>query len=597
MEIILKDNRIRTILRLASQAFGKYKKQILVLTILGFIGGILEGIGINAIIPLFSFAIGNGEGGSDFISQAIETFFGHIHVSFNLKYLLIFICSLFVFKALILLYFNYLRIKITADYEERTRNELFQNTLNADWPYLSKQKLGYLENVLMVDVQHSANLLELISNSIMMVTSLSMYILVAINISLYISLITLILGSILFLFFKPLIYKTRVFSYETERMNKTVAHYVNENVLGLKSVKTMHVSDEVFKIGKEYFNKLKNLRIKVFLVSSIHGSLLQPISLIFICVVFALSYKTPGFNFAVLVAVIYLIQKIFTYIQQMQAGLHGFSNAAPYLKSVLNYQEKAKNSKEKIHGQGSFKFNDKLEFREVSFSYYPEKEVLNKIDFSINKGKLVGLIGPSGAGKTTIVDLVLRLFTPNKGTILLDGKDISKISLKEWRKNIGYVSQDIFLTNDTIANNIKFYDESITDDDIKKAAKMANIYNFIASCPDKFSTIIGERGTLISAGQRQRIIIARILARKPKLLILDEATSALDNESEVKIQKVIENLKGKVTVFAIAHRLSTVINSDKLLVIENGRIIEQDTPEKLLKDKKSYFYKVYNIRE
>ncbi|MFH1426994.1 MAG: ABC transporter ATP-binding protein [Patescibacteria group bacterium] len=597
MKIILKDNRVRTILRLASQAFGKYKKQILVLTILGFVSGILEAVGVNAIIPLFSFAIGDGEGGTDIISQTIENFFGYVHISFSLKYLLIFICSLFIFKAMTLLYFNYLRIKITADYEERTRNELFQNTLNADWPYLSKQKLGHLENVLMVDIQHSSNLLEQISNSIMMVTSLLMYILVAINISLYISLITLILGSILFLFFKPLIYKTRVYSHETERMNKKVAHFVNENVLGLKAVKAMYVSDKVYKLGREYFNKLKDLRIKVFLASSIHGSLLQPISLIFICVVFALSYKTPGFNFAALVAVIYLIQKIFTYIQQMQASLHGFSSAAPYLKSVLNYQEQAKNSKEKIYGQGSFKFNNKLEFKDVSFLYYPKKEVLNKINFSINNGKLVGLIGPSGAGKTTIVDLVLRLFTPDNGSILLDGKDIAKISLKEWRKNIGYVSQDIFLTNDTIANNIKFYDESITDDDIKRAAKMANIYNFIESCPDKFSTVIGERGTLISAGQRQRIIIARILARKPKLLILDEATSALDNESEVKIQKVIENLKGKVTVFAIAHRLSTVINSDKLLVIENGRIIEQGTPEKLLKDKKSYFYKVYNIRE
>ena len=222
---------------------------------------------------------------------------------------------------------------------------------------------------------------------------------------------------------------------------------------------------------------------------------------------------------------------------------------------------------------------------------------LTYINFSIKMGYLVGLIGPSGVGKTTITDLILRLLIPISGRILLDGKDIRKINIEEWKKNIGYVSQDIFLTNDTINSNIKFYDNSITDDDVKEAAKMANIYNFIQSCPDEFFTVVGERGILLSAGQRQRIIIARVLARKPKILLLDEATSALDNESEAKIQQVIKNLKGKITVLVIAHRLSTVVNSDKLIVLEKGKVIEHGNPQELLRDKDSYFFKVYNIRE
>jgi ABC-type multidrug transport system fused ATPase/permease subunit len=207
------------------------------------------------------------------------------------------------------------------------------------------------------------------------------------------------------------------------------------------------------------------------------------------------------------------------------------------------------------------------------------------------------LIGPSGSGKTTIADLLLRLFKPDSGQITIDGKDINKLDLVEWRRNIGYVSQDIFLMNGTIADNIRFYDDSIGDEAIAKAAKMANIDSFIESCPDKYNTVIGERGVMLSAGQRQRIIIARVLGRNPKLLILDEATSALDNESEIQIQKVIEGLRGKLTVLVIAHRLSTIINSDKLIVLENGNIKEEGKPEDLLRDKDSYFYKVYNIRE
>ena len=153
------------------------------------------------------------------------------------------------------------------------------------------------------------------------------------------------------------------------------------------------------------------------------------------------------------------------------------------------------------------------------------------------------------------------------------------------------------MQNDTISNNIKFYNDDISEQDIIEGAKMANIYDFINNLPNKFQTIIGERGVLLSGGQRQRIIIARILARKPKLLILDEATSALDNESEIQVQKVIENLKGKITALVIAHRLSTIINSDRLLVIDKGKIVEQGKPQELLRDKETYFYKVYNIRK
>ena len=209
----------------------------------------------------------------------------------------------------------------------------------------------------------------------------------------------------------------------------------------------------------------------------------------------------------------------------------------------------------------------------------------------------MGLIGPSGAGKTTIVDLLLRLYQSQKGIIELDGGDISDIKMKEWRTNIGYVPQDAFMINDTIENNIRFYGDSVTNEDIMEAVKMANIYEFIESQPEKFQAMVGERGTLLSGGQRQRIVLARVLARKPKILILDEATSSLDNESEFLIQKAIEGLRGKISILMIAHRLSTVMIADNLIILENGKIIESGSPKNLLQDENSYFYKNYNLME
>jgi ATP-binding cassette subfamily C protein len=162
---------------------------------------------------------------------------------------------------------------------------------------------------------------------------------------------------------------------------------------------------------------------------------------------------------------------------------------------------------------------------------------------------------------------------------------------------VAYVSQDLFLLHDTILSNIRFYDDSITDEGVWEAARLAHVEEFIRKSPDGLDTLVGDRGIRLSAGERQRIVIARALARKPQLLILDEATSALDNESEAHIKKVIEELKGKVTIVAIAHRLSTIMGSDTLVVLFDGKLVEQGSPKALLADANSYFYKVYTISQ
>jgi len=269
----------------------------------------------------------------------------------------------------------------------------------------------------------------------------------------------------------------------------------------------------------------------------------------------------------------------------------------PYLQVVMDYRQLTTENEEIFPEAPSFKFEEKITLDKLKFSYNDKKKIINGLNLTIKKGEMVGLIGSSGAGKTTIADLLLRLFYPDSGSILIDGKDINQINIKSWRKNVGYVSQDIFMLNDTIKNNIKFYDDSVTKNDIIKATKMANIYSFIESLPRKLETVVGERGIKLSAGQRQRIALARVLAKDPHILILDEATSSLDNKSEALIQKSIENLKGKITVLAIAHRLSTLLNSDKIFVLEKGRIQEEGSPQQLLKNADSHFYKMYNIRK
>jgi len=583
--------------RLSKVAFGRYKFQIGALALFGLLSGLAEGIGINLLIPLFYFVVDKQNNNSDFVSGIVEKVFGMLHLTFNLKYLLIFIATLFIFKAIFKVFLDFINIKITSDYEEKTRTKLFSNTMSASWPYLLKQKLGHLEAILLIDIPNSTDLLRNLSNLIVFSTTLIIYALIALNISFYISLAGLVIGFFIFVGFRPLFIKIKNISKNFVKTNKSVAHLINENLIGMKTVKATATGNQVIERGKNYFVFLRKLAVKTAIIKSLTTSFIQPLSLVFICVTFAIMYKSPNFNIAILGAIVYLIQRIFIYIEQIQKSLHTVTALVPFLGSVIEYEKDSARNFESISGAKDFQFKNELILSDLYFSYDEEKNIIDGINFSVKRGELLGLIGPSGVGKTTLVDLLLRLFLPTKGSILIDGLNINEIDLYQWRQKVGYVSQDVFLMNDSIKNNIKFYNNLLIDEEIETAAKMANIFEYIQTLPDKFETIIGERGVLLSAGQRQRIAIARILAREPEILILDEATSSLDNESEQQIQKVIEGLKGKITVITIAHRLTTVKNCDRLLVLDKGRIFEEGKPDDLLNNKDSYFYKVNNLKD
>ena len=588
-------SRFLALARLFKKAFGKYYAHIAVLIGIGFLSGILEGVGVNALIPLFSFLTGAG-GANDPISRTIENIFGFLGVGFTVKHLLFFIAGLFIVKAAVLFLGSYIQLRIVQDYTKNTRMELFRKLFHSSWQYLLEQKIGHLEKVLSLEVKQVAALLGAVSMLVLMTTGLLMYLLVAVNISFSITMAALGAGVFVAVIFQPLVHKTRIVSRTTALQSRANAHFLNENVIGMKTVKAMSATALVVSEADFRFEILRKLGIRLTLLNSIFSSFFQPFSVIFILFLFSFSYKTGAFSLPAFAAIVYLIQRIFSNIQNFYIHIQGIFKELPYLEHVLEYEEQAVKNQEKDTGTRPFAFERDFSFRNVSFGYN-QKKVLSDASFKISKGSFVGFVGSSGAGKTTIVDLALRLFTPEEGDILIDGVPAKDIELHSYRRNIGYVSQDIHLINNTIAENIRFFDPTVTDEAIIRAAQQADIYETIQGLPERFGTIVGERGVHLSGGQRQRIVIARALARNPQLLILDEATSALDNESERRIQNVIENLKRQMTVLVIAHRLGTVLNCDMLFVLNDGKIAERGEPKELLKNKESYFFKMYNIRQ
>ena len=272
-----------------------------------------------------------------------------------------------------------------------------------------------------------------------------------------------------------------------------------------------------------------------------------------------------------------------------------FMNVLPNVETVYNMlQDKSyfqiKNGEKEFTG-----LNKGIEFKNVTFSYKERDVLLDKFSLQIKKGQVTGLVGPSGSGKSTIVNLILRLYDVNKGSLTVDDVNIKDYDIFTLREKIGFVSQDSFIFNASIKDNIAFGGD-YTEEEIIEAALLANADEFIRKLPEGYDTLVGDRGLRVSGGEQQRIAIARAIIRKPEIIILDEATSSLDNVSEALVQQAINNISKNCTTFIIAHRLSTVQDADVINVLDKGKIVEKGTHEELLK-KKGKYWKLYTTQK
>ncbi|MBM7331078.1 ATP-binding cassette domain-containing protein, partial [Agrobacterium sp. S2] len=280
------------------------------------------------------------------------------------------------------------------------------------------------------------------------------------------------------------------------------------------------------------------------------------------------------------------IEKINSVIETYPKGIAGFQRYTEFLDTRPDIADRP-------GAQTVTRLTGDIEYRDVSFGYSAARPIVDGLDISIRAGETIAFVGPSGAGKTTICSLLPRFYDVTKGAILADGIDIREMTLKSLRSNIGIVSQDVFLFAGTIRENIAYGRLDATDAEIAEAARRARLDGVIASLPDGYDTIIGERGVKLSGGQKQRLAIARIFLKNPPILILDEATSALDTETERAIQQSLAELSQGRTTLVIAHRLATIVNADRILVVEGGRIAEQGSHAALLEMKDGRYRRLH----
>lgn len=385
----------------------------------------------------------------------------------------------------------------------------------------------------------------------------------------------------------------RVFSRERKQISD-LNTYLNESLSGMKIV-------QLFKQEKKFektFNKKNNEYFKTKYKVTIAFAIYRPlISLIYMLTLALIIYYGVRYNLTagVIVSFYLFLDYFFEPVQSLADSLNHITRAVSAIERLYNLLDikpevvDNKNAIEVDH------FNGKIEFRNVSFAYEDDNYILKDVSFIINPKETIAFVGETGSGKTTILNLIVRNFEPQKGDIFIDDINIKDIKLSSLRKLIGQMLQDIFLFTGSIRNNITLFDDSYSDSEINKAVKYVNADTFINSLPNKLDEQILEKGESLSTGQRQLLSFARTILAKPQIMILDEATANIDSETEAVIQSSLNNIKNIGTMLVVAHRLSTIKNADQIFVLSHGEIIEKGNHEELMKSQ-GYYYNLYKLQ-
>ncbi len=379
------------------------------------------------------------------------------------------------------------------------------------------------------------------------------------------------------------------------KKQENASGFVGELVRGIRDIKMLNAEKGFM---KELNQKVKDLNQQRYSMGKTdrNYSLLRKTlidlygtGMIFLLVALVIENKIALASAIVVHNYMNRVTSLVNYVSMLLEKVKDFNLSSSRIFNIIDSEEFTKEKFGKTHLS---KVKGDFEFKDVSFSYVDEKQVLNKLNFKVNANETVAFVGKSGVGKTTIFNLLCKMYDIDSGEIKIDGVNIKELDKDSIRGNITIISQNPYIFNVSIRDNLRLVKENLTEDEMIKACKLACLDSFIESLPDKYDTIVGEGGISLSGGQRQRLAIARALVQKTEIILFDEATSALDNETQSQIQQAIINLQSKYTILIIAHRLSTVIHSDRILFLDNGTVEAEGTHEELL-EKNSEYKKLY----
>lgn len=573
----------------------KDRWQLIGILFLQIIGSMVEVVGLGAI-PAFILTLANP---AKILTHKIA---GPLLARFNItttSQLLIWGASalivVFVFKNIFLVAVGFIKANYLRNLQVRYGLELFHRYMYADYIYLLEHNTAELLRNCVTEVS------QVVVGILQSTLNLFMDIVLVINISIVLFIMEpiasistiLVIGSISFLFLKFTRRRMEVLGQKAQQARMSIVKAVNQGLNGIKETRIMHAENFFTDSYRMAFKQMAHSeKIRVMLSSTIRPlfETLAVGALLLITVLMYLQSRSLESIIPILsvfsVAMIRLLPAIREITTTISMLRYSFVSINPIYESrfiPLIPVDTYDSANQKSPETDDIKFNYTIRFENLSYTYpSATKPAVDKVTLEIRKGEVVAFVGSSGAGKTTLLDLVSGLISPQSGSILVDGKDITG-NMRQWQKHLGYIPQFIYLADASLRDNILWGipENGISEDNYQMAIKTAQLETLISQLPEGSNTMIGERGTRLSGGQRQRIGIARAIFRNPDILVMDEATASLDTITEQEIASSIDGMKGARTMFIVAHRLSTVRNSDRIYLMDEGKVIEEGTYDEL----------------
>lgn len=538
--------------------------------------GLLDGFGLALFLPLLKLVTAGNSGNvssEDPVSEIVIGFFGVQPTLINILGLMILFFSL---KGIAKFLEGYIRIKYQQDFMSRIRYSNIDLLNTYDYKYFVKADVGRIQNTFTGEVGKVNLALRYYFKAFQYGVLVLVYVVMAFIADPLFSFLVISGGVLTNFLFKFLYKRTKMLSKELTAKNHTFQDLLIQKVAFFKYLKTTGLNYSFGEKLKRLVKLLERLQLRIGCIDAMLAALREPVVVLIIAAAIYLQAVYFSTATGLVILSLLLLYRAMTFFMSAQEQWNFFLGVSGSLENMEDFSEELLKGKENNGTKHFSEFKEQIDFRNVYFEY-DEGEILHDVNLNIQKNETVALVGPSGSGKSTLIALLSGVLHPTKGAVLVDGSEISHFDLPTYKSHIGYVSQEVNIFNDTIYNNVTFWAEK-TSENIRKfnaAVTKAAIQPFISGLTLKEETLLGNNGINLSGGQKQRLAIARELYKDVEILLMDEATSALDGETEATIQQNIENLKGKLTIVVIAHRLATIKHADKIVILKEGKVLDE----------------------
>jgi ATP-binding cassette subfamily C protein len=550
-----------------------YPLRALTVTLAFLISSVSEGLGVLALLPLLQLVLGGEVGRHSKITALFHQVFDALHLDLTLFNTLTVFTGLIVFKSITKVAAMYIvsasAAKITADF----RSRLVEAIMGARWLYFTGKPAGHVSTAINNEPQQAANCIVIqcsfIAESLQIVT----YLAIATFISWWVTLAAVVLGGLGTLLLRRVFRKAGSAGQEQTDTQKALMANVLDAIKIMKPLRAMAREDRLKPFIHQNIAKLRNAYKWIVFSPHVIEQSNEVLKVVGLAAGFYILLDVWGGGLEILLLLAVVFLRVLQRLSVLQKNYVIIAAQVPAFTYTLETITEAESAREQWHGTQVPTFNKGITFENVTYRH-KDKDIFKNASFSIPKNGLTMLAGPSGIGKSTLVDLICGLYDVDQGRILVDGTDLKNLDIAQWRRCIGYVPQDSVLLNDSVRNNITLHDDTLTDEQIWSALEKAGASAFVRNMPDKLDSITGESGGRLSGGQKQRLIIARALVRKPDVLILDEATSGLEDETEEAIFNALSELKHNLTIIAIAHDKGLQRYADEIYTLENHILLK-----------------------